>query len=165
MKYISTRKQCPAQSFEQVVLTGLAPDGGLYIPETIPQISAAQLEQWRKLSYSDLAFEIIRLFVDGAIADQDLKAMVDDCYSQFSHPEVAPLRALGEKEWVLELYYGPTLAFKDFALQLLGRMLDYILARRQQHVAILGATSGDTGSAALEGCKHCEYVDMFILHP
>jgi len=165
MNYISTRGQSPAVSFEDVILTGLAPDGGLYIPATLPAISAQQLQQWKKLSYAELAFEIIRLFVDGAIPDADLRKMIDASYAAFSDPAVAPLQPLGGNDWVLELYCGPTLAFKDFALQLLGRLLDHFLAKRKQHVAILGATSGDTGSAALEGCKHCSYVDLFILHP
>ncbi len=165
MRYISTRGQAPAASFEDVVLTGLAPDGGLYIPETVPAITAQQLDAWQKLSYSDLAFEVIRLYVDGAIPDVKLKAMIDASYAAFSHPDVTPVSHLYGNDWVLELYHGPTLAFKDVALQLLGRLLDYFLEKRQQHVAILGATSGDTGSAALEGCKHCRFVDLFILHP
>jgi len=165
VKYISTRGQSPAVSFEDVVLTGLAPDGGLYIPQVLPTVGAAQLQAWKQLSYADLAFEIIRLFVDGAIADADLKKMIDASYAAFSAPEVAPLQHLYGNDWVLELYCGPTLAFKDFALQLLGRLLDHFLSRRRQRVAILGATSGDTGSAALEGCKHSDWVDLFILHP
>ena len=165
MRYISTRGEAPAASFEDVVLTGLAPDGGLYIPETVPVLTTAQLEAWKQLSYSELAFEVIRLFVAGAIPDAKLKAMIDASYATFSHPEVTPVSHLYGNDWVLELYHGPTLAFKDIALQLLGRLLDYFLEKRQQHVAILGATSGDTGSAALEGCKHCKFVDLFILHP
>ncbi len=165
MKYISTRGQCEPQSFEEVVLTGLAPDGGLFIPDTVPQLSHEQILSWKNLSYADLAYEVIRLYVDGAIEDEVLKQMVAETYAEFDHSEVAPLHALNNNEWVLELFHGPTLAFKDFALQLLGRLLDYFLQKRQQHVAILGATSGDTGSAALEGCKHSEFVDIFILHP
>ncbi len=165
MKYISTRGQSPAASFEEVVLTGLAPDGGLYVPQQLPVVSLQQLADWQKLSYSELAFEVIRLFVDGAIPDAALKTMINDSYASFTDPDVAPLLHLHDNQWVMELYCGPTLAFKDFALQLLGRLLDYFLEKRQQHVAILGATSGDTGSAALEGCKHCRFVDMFILHP
>ncbi len=165
MKYISTRGKSPAVTFEEVVLTGLAPDGGLYIPDSLPMVTPAQLQEWKKLSYSDLAFEIIRQFVDGAIPDANLRKMINDSYAGFSHPDVAPLVHLQKNDWVLELYCGPTLAFKDFALQLLGRLLDFFLEKRQQHVAILGATSGDTGSAALEGCKHCRFVDLFILHP
>ncbi len=165
MKYISTRGQSPAVSFEEVVLTGLAPDGGLYVPQQLPVVSLQQLADWQKLGYSELAFEVIHLFVAGAIPDAALKTMINDSYRGFTDPDVAPLRHLHDNQWVMELYCGPTLAFKDFALQLLGRLLDYFLEKRQQHVAILGATSGDTGSAALEGCKHCRFVDMFILHP
>jgi threonine synthase len=165
MQYISTRGKSPAASFEDVVLTGLAPDGGLYIPATIPQVTAEQLDAWKQLPYAALAFEIIRLYVDGAIPDADLKQMIDDSYAAFSDPDVAPLKHLHDNQYVLELYCGPTLAFKDFALQLLGRLLDYFLEKRQQRVAILGATSGDTGSAALEGCKHSRHVELFILHP
>lgn len=165
MKYISTRGKSPAASFEEVVLTGLAPDGGLYIPQSLPTVTPAQMEQWKHLGYAELAFEIIRLFVAGAIDDAALKTMIDDSYAAFSNPEVAPLKHLQDNNYVLELYCGPTLAFKDFALQLLGRLLDHFLEKRQQHVAILGATSGDTGSAALEGCKHCRFVELFILHP
>lgn len=165
MKYISTRGNAPALNFEEVMLTGLAPDGGLYIPEKLPHYSSETIASWSKLSYSELAFEIIKPFVDGAIPDADLKAMLDDCYAQFRHPAVAPLVQLGHNEWVLELFQGPTLAFKDFALQLLGRLLDYVLEKRQQRVVIMGATSGDTGSAAIEGCRRCKNIDIFILHP
>ena len=168
MKYISTRGACPAQSFEEVLLTGLAPDGGLYVPETLPSLSREQILAWKGLSYPDLAFEIISLFTGETFSDAELRSMIQDSYATFSHPEVAPLKPLENtvgREYVLELYYGPTLAFKDFALQLLGRLLDHVLSRRGQRVAILGATSGDTGSAALEGCRHSEHVDIFILHP
>jgi len=165
VKYISTRGNTPAQSFEDVLLTGLAPDGGLFIPESVPKIDHEQLLAWKKLSYAELAFEILRLYVGDSMPEEDLRDIINETYPVFSHPDVAPLHALGDNEYVLELFYGPTLAFKDFALQLLGRLLDYFLKRRQQHVAILGATSGDTGSAALEGCRHCEFVDMYILYP
>ncbi len=165
MKYISTRGHLEPHSFEEAVLTGLAPDGGLFIPESVPQISAETLAEWQHMSYAELAYEIIRLFADGAIEDEMLKQMIADTYAAFSHPDIAPLHKLDNNEWVLELFHGPTLAFKDFALQLLGHLLDYFLKKRGQHVAILGATSGDTGSAALEGCKHSEFVDIFILHP
>ncbi|MBT5485331.1 MAG: threonine synthase, partial [Gammaproteobacteria bacterium] len=150
MRYISTRGKSPAQSFEEALLTGLAPDGGLYIPETVPQVSREQMQSWKNLGYAELAFEIISLYTADSMPDDDLREIINETYKMFSHPEVAPMQKLGEKEYVLELFHGPTLAFKDFALQLLGRLLDYFLARRQKHVAILGATSGDTGSAAME---------------
>lgn len=165
MKYISTRGGCPPQNFEQVLLTGLAPDGGLYVPESLPSFDQAQIASWRDLSYPDLALNIISPFVDGEIPEADLRDIIESSYSSFSHPDIAPLTQLGENEWVLELFHGPTLAFKDFALQVLGRLLDYVLTKKEQRVVILGATSGDTGSAALEGCRHSDRVEMFILHP
>lgn len=165
MKYISTRGRSPVCNFEQVLLTGLAPDGGLYVPETLPTFTAEEISSWSGLPYHELAFNIIKPFVDGEIPDDVLQSILYDSYKDFSHPAVAPLRMLGVNEWVLELYCGPTLAFKDFALQLLGRLLDYVLIRDNKKVAVLGATSGDTGSAALEGCRHCKNIDLFILHP
>ena len=165
MKYISTRGQAPALNFEQVLLTGLAPDGGLYVPESLPFFDAQTIAGWSSLPYNELAFEILKPFIDGCIDDYSLRTMIDDCYAGFRHPAVAPLVQLGHNEWVLELFQGPTLAFKDFALQLLGRLLDHVLEKRQQRAVIMGATSGDTGSAAIEGCKHCQYIDIFILHP
>lgn len=165
MKYISTRGDSPALDFEQVLLTGLAPDGGLYVPQELPFYSAAELSEWAGLSYTELAFKIISRFVDGAIPDEDLRSIVEDTYKEFRHPSIAPLVQLDHNEWVLELFQGPTLAFKDFALQLLGRLLDYVLERRQQKAVIVGATSGDTGSAAIQGCKRCQNIDIFILHP
>jgi threonine synthase len=165
MKYISTRGQSPALNFEEVLLTGLAPDGGLYVPETLPTFSQEEIASWAGYSYADLAFKIIQPFVDDSIPADDLKMIIDETYLEFRHPSIAPLVQLDKNEWVLELFQGPTLAFKDFALQLLGRLLDYVLERRHQKVVILGATSGDTGSAAIQGCKRCNNIDIFILHP
>jgi threonine synthase len=165
VKYISTRGQAPALNFEQVLLTGLAPDGGLYVPEQLPQFSQQEIASWAGLPYADLAFKIVQPFVDDCIPPDDLKAIIDETYVGFRHPSIAPLVQLGNNEWVMELFQGPTLAFKDFALQLFGRLLDYLLERRHQKVVIMGATSGDTGSAAIQGCKRCENIDIFILHP
>ncbi len=165
MKYISTRGQGPALNFEEVLLTGLADDGGLYIPETLPSFSADEIAAMAGMDYAELAFTIMRPFVADSIPEQDLRAMVNDCYKDFRHEGVAPLVQLGANEWVLELFHGPTLAFKDFALQMLGRLLDYILERQHRKVVIMGATSGDTGSAAIEGCRRCKNIDIFILHP
>lgn len=165
MKYISTRGNAPALNFEEVLLTGLAPDGGLYVPESLPQYSMEEIASWAGLSYTDLAFKIIQPFVDDCIPADDLKSIIDDTYSDFRNPSVAPLVQLDRSEWVMELFHGPTLAFKDFALQMLGRLLDYILERKHQKVVIMGATSGDTGSAAIQGCKRCKNIDIFILHP
>ncbi|TBW57845.1 threonine synthase [Marinobacter halodurans] len=165
MRYISTRGSAPSLGFEDVLLTGLATDGGLYVPESLPKFSLEEIRSWRGLSYSELAFRVMYPFVEDAIPADDFRAMLDDTYSQFTHKAVAPLVQLDSNEWVMELFRGPTLAFKDFALQLLGRLLDYVLEKRKQHVVIMGATSGDTGSAAIEGCRRCEHVDIFILHP
>ncbi len=165
MKYISTRGGVAPQSFEEVLLTGLAPDGGLFVPETLPQLSADEIENLKSLSYSELAFKIVSPFVAGEIPAEELEKIIDDSYSSFASSQVAPLTQLNENEYILELFHGPTLAFKDFALQVLGRLLDYVLRKNDQRVVILGATSGDTGSAALEGCRHSDHVDIFILHP
>lgn len=165
MNYISTRGKAPKLSFEDVVLTGLASDGGLYVPESIPQFSQEDIASFRSLSYQDLAYKIIAPFVDGEINEADLKAIIAKSYAHFRHGAIAPLVQIGQNEWILELFQGPTLAFKDFALQFLGNLLDFILAKRQQKVVVMGATSGDTGSAAIEGCRYCENVDIFILHP
>ncbi len=165
MKFISTRGDAPSLNFEDVVLAGLASDGGLYVPETLPEFSKDEIASWAGLSYQDLAFKVISPFVDGEIPSEDLKTIIDKAYSSFRHDGIAPLVQTGHNEWVLELFQGPTLAFKDFALQFLGHLLDYILAKREQKVAVMGATSGDTGSAAIEGCRRCENIDIFILHP
>lgn len=165
MKYLSTRGESPPANFEQVLLTGLAPDGGLYVPDQLPRFDADAIAAMAGLDYSELALRIMTPFVDGAISSASLRRCVEESYAGFSHRAVAPLAMLGHNEWVLELFHGPTLAFKDFALQVLGRLLDEVLTRNGQRVAILGATSGDTGSAALEGCRHSRQVELFILHP
>ncbi len=165
MKFISTRGDAPSLNFEEVVLAGLASDGGLYVPETLPTFSKEEIASWAGLNYEQLAFNVIHPFVDGEINDDDLAAIIAKAYSSFRHPAIAPMVQTGHNEWVLELFQGPTLAFKDFALQFLGHLLDFILEKRQQKVAVMGATSGDTGSAAIEGCRRCENIDIFILHP
>jgi len=165
VKYISTRGRAPALGFEDVLLTGLASDGGLYVPELLPRFSMEEIRSWRGLPYSELAYRVMYPFVEGAIPAEDFRRMLEETYAGFAHQAVAPLVQTDSNEWVMELFRGPTLAFKDFALQLLGRLLDYVLERRNQHVVIMGATSGDTGSAAIEGCRRCRHVDIFILHP
>jgi threonine synthase len=165
VKYISTRGNAPELNFEQVLLTGLAADGGLYVPKTLPRFSREDIAAMRSLDYPALAEKIITPFVSDCIPQDDLRAILAETYTEFRHGAVAPLVQIESNQWVLELFHGPTLAFKDFALQLLGRLLDYILERKHQKVVILGATSGDTGSAAIEGCKHCKNIDIFILHP
>jgi len=165
LKYISTRGGGTPQTFEQVLLTGLAPDGGLYVPTELPHFSHEELASWKSLSYPELALKIVSPFIGDEIPPEALRKIINESYAEFDHPEVAPLTKLAENDFMLELYHGPTLAFKDFALQVLGRILDYVLVKNDQRVVILGATSGDTGSAALEGCRHSDQVDIFILHP
>ena len=165
MKYISTRGQGPALNFEEVLLTGLASDGGLYVPESLPTFTALEIAEMAALDYPSLAEKIIAPFVADSIPVQDLRVIIAQTYAEFRHDAVAPMVQLAQNQWVLELFHGPTLAFKDFALQLLGRLLDYVLERKHQKVVIMGATSGDTGSAAIEGCKRCKNIDIFILHP
>jgi threonine synthase len=167
MRYVSTRGAAPVLGFEDAVLAGLARDGGLYVPETWPAIGAADLERWRSLSYADLAVEVMRPFVDG-IAEDDFAAIVQETYAVpgvFHHAAVTPLRQLDANEWLLELFHGPTLAFKDVALQLLGRLFEHILKKRGERITVVGATSGDTGSAAIEACRDRENVTIFMLHP
>ncbi len=165
MKYISTRGDAPVLNFEEVVLTGLATDGGLYVPESLPSFSQEEIASWAGLSYQALAFNVMSPFVAGEISDDDFKAIIEKAYSTFRHDAIAPLVQTAHNEWILELFQGPTLAFKDFALQVLGHLLDHFLKKRDQKVVVMGATSGDTGSAAIEGCRRCDNIDIFILHP
>ena len=165
MKYISTRGNAPELTFEEVLLTGLAEDGGLYVPKDVPTFSKEEIESWRDLPYAELAHKVIYPFVEGCVESDALATILSEVYGGFGHKAVAPLQQLDHNEYVLELFHGPTLAFKDFALQTLGRLLDYVLERRHEKVVIMGATSGDTGSAAIEGTKACKNVDIFILHP
>ncbi|MDN3524451.1 threonine synthase [Halomonas sabkhae] len=165
MRYISTRGQAPALSFEEVVLTGMASDGGLYVPEQVPQLSYEELADMAGCSYAEIAFRVMKPYVGGEIDDETFREIVRDAYSTFNHDAVVPLNQLDANHYLLELFHGPTLAFKDVALQLLGRLLDHFLAKRGERAVIMGATSGDTGSAAIEGCRHCDNLDIFILHP
>ncbi|SBT17183.1 Threonine synthase [Marinomonas gallaica] len=165
MKYVSTRSQAPALGFGDVLLAGLASDGGLYVPEKLPTFSQEEIASWASLSYQELAFKVMWPFVEDDVPEGEFKRMIDEAYAGFNHSAVAPMVQTDNNEWVLELFRGPTLAFKDFALQLLGRLMDYILSQRGEKLVIMGATSGDTGSAAIEGCRHSEHLDIFILHP
>ena len=162
--YISTRGGGAPQTFEDVLLAGLAPDGGLYVPQTFPKLD---LNALRGGSYTDIAFAVMYPFVAGSIAADDFKDIIAATYAPtvFRANGVTPLKNLYPNIDVLELFHGPTIAFKDVALQFLGRVFDHVLSRRKQNVTIVGATSGDTGSAAIEGCRHSKHVNMFILHP
>ena len=164
MKYISTRGGGEPQSFEDVLLTGLAPDGGLYVPESWPQIDLAAL---KGKSYQEIAEAVMYPFVESSISRADFRAMIDETYGPaiFRHKDVVPLHKLKDGLYTLELFHGPTIAFKDVALQFLGRLFDHVLTKKKRDVTIVGATSGDTGSAAIEGCRHSDHVRIFILHP
>ncbi|PKU23987.1 threonine synthase [Telmatospirillum siberiense] len=165
MSYHSTRGQAPALAFDDVLLAGLARDGGLYLPEAWPRFSEADLAGLAGLSYQQVAVRVMQPFLDGSIAEDDFAALVAETYAGFDHAAVAPLTQLGRNDWLLELFHGPTLAFKDYALQLLGRLFDHVLTKKGRRVTIVGATSGDTGSAAIEACRDRAAVDIVILHP
>jgi len=165
MRYLSTRGRAPALGFSDVLLAGLAADGGLFVPESWPRMSEAAIAGLAGRPYADVAFEIVRPFVGGDIADGDLKDMCAAAYAGFRHPAVAPLRQLAPDLWVLELFHGPTLAFKDLAMQLMARLMDHVLAERGRRVTIVGATSGDTGAAAVEAFRGRDKADVFILYP
>ncbi|WP_186393074.1 MULTISPECIES: threonine synthase [unclassified Pannonibacter] len=165
MRYVSTRGCAPVLDFADVLLQGLARDGGLYLPETWPQFDAKTIAGFAGKSYQDVAFEVIRPFTGGTIKDADLKRMIDEAYATFRHPAVTPLVQIAPNRFVLELFHGPTLAFKDVAMQLLGRLMDHVLAERNQRATIVGATSGDTGGAAIEAFRGRERTDVFILFP
>ena len=165
MRYISTRGAAPELGFDEVLLAGLARDGGLYVPKDWPRFSEREIREMRGLGYADLAVRIMHPFVGGAMSEAELSALIHDAYAGFGHPAVAPLKQLDGGLWMMELFHGPTLAFKDYAMQILGRMFDQALTRRGERVTIVGATSGDTGSAAIEACQGREAVDIFILFP
>jgi threonine synthase len=163
MKFISTRGQTPALGFSDAVATGLAPDGGLYLPESLPDLSG-DLVRLEKLGYAELCFEFLRVFATDIPAGE-LRAIVARSYTRFEDPAIAPLRRLGNNLHVLELFHGPTLAFKDFALQLLGNLYERQCSLRQESINVLGATSGDTGAAAIHGLLGKPRTGIFILYP
>ena len=165
MQYVSTRGEAPELGFEDVLLTGLARDGGLYIPKTWPQIGADELRGLRGRSYQDIAHHVVSKFIGGAIPDAELKQMIAEAYATFGHPAVTPLKQLDANQWLLELFHGPTLAFKDVAMQLLARLMDWTLTKRGGRVTIVGATSGDTGGAAIDAFKSSKNATTIILHP
>ncbi|HEV7416806.1 MAG TPA: threonine synthase [Tianweitania sediminis] len=165
MDFISTRGTAPSLGFCDALLAGLARDGGLYLPESWPQFSAAEIRAMRGLSYPDLAIRVLSPFVDGEIDEATFARIVRDAYESFRHPAVCPLVQLDHDTFVLELFHGPTLAFKDVAMQLLARLMDHVLAERGERATIIGATSGDTGGAAIEAFAGRDQTDIFILFP
>jgi len=165
VEYISTRGTAPALGFRDALMAGLAKDGGLYVPRKWPTLSKKQIRALRGKSYQEVAFEILSLFVDGEIADDKLRGMIDEAYATFRHPAVVPLVQVGPNDFILELFHGTTLAFKDVAMQLLARLMDHVLAERGERATIVGATSGDTGGAAIDAFAGRERTDIFILFP
>lgn len=165
MRYISTRGQAPVLPFEETLLAGLARDGGLYVPDALPQISRAELTELVGKPYEDVAHRVMTPFVEDCIEPEAFRGMIDAAYAGFGHQLRCPLAQIGPNDWVLELHHGPTLAFKDVAMQLIGRLFEHVLERRAERVTIVGATSGDTGSAAIEAFRGNRAADVFILFP
>ncbi len=165
MKYVSTRGSAPALSFEEAMLTGLARDGGLYVPETVPTMTTDEIAALAGKSYEDVAYTVMKPFVGDSFSDNQLRSCIRHAYAGFGHAARAPLVQLGPNHFLLELFHGPTLAFKDFAMQLIGQLFQAALERRGEKITIVGATSGDTGSAAIEAFRGLDNVDVFILFP
>lgn len=165
MHYISTRGAAPVLRFDEAMMTGLARDGGLYVPEAVPVMPQAEISALAGLSYEETAFRVMRPFLGGTFADDEFRRLIATAYAGFGHAARAPLVQLGSNHFLLELFHGPTLAFKDFAMQLIGQLFQAALARSGGRVTIVGATSGDTGSAAIEAFRGLTNVDVFILYP
>jgi threonine synthase len=165
MKFISTRGQAPQTSFSDVLLAGLAPDGGLYLPEGWPQLTAAEIAAFKGARYQDVAFAVLSRFTAGSFSDAELREAIEAAYSDFDAPEIAPLVEIGDNQYLLELFHGPTLAFKDIAMQILGQLFSRALAKRGGRATIVAATSGDTGSAAIAALGGLPNIDVFVMHP
>jgi threonine synthase len=165
MRYVSTRGNAPVLDFRDVTLTGLAADGGLYVPETWPTLAEDAIAALAGKSYVDTAVAVMAPFVAGVLTADDLRALCEAAYARFSHAAVAPLVQIDHDQWLLELFHGPTLAFKDIALQLLGQLFERFLTGTTKRLTIVGATSGDTGSAAIDAVAGRDGVDIFMLHP
>jgi threonine synthase len=165
MRYISTRGTAPILDFENVTLAGLANDGGLYLPESWPQLSRDEIAALAGLSYVETAVTVMAPFIGDSLSREELRGLCTAAYGRFDHGAVTPLVQLDAQNWLLELFHGPTLAFKDVALQLLGLLFERFLSTRDTHVTVVGATSGDTGSAAIDALAGRAKVDIFMLHP
>ena len=165
INYKSTRGSSDILKFNEVIFEGLAADGGLYVPEKWPVLSDGQIKSFKEKSYNEIAHDIISVFLDDSISHQDLTNIISESYSTFSNPEVTPLRKFDKNQYLLELFHGPTFAFKDVAMQFIGNIMNLYLSRKQRQINILGATSGDTGAAAIEGFKNVDNSNIFILHP
>lgn len=165
MKYVSTRNSLLRKSFSEVLLSGLAPDGGLYVPLEINKFTLKEIDNFKNLNYQELTCEVLHQFVSNEINKEDFQKIIIDAYHSFNHEEVVNLVKLNESRWILELFHGPTLAFKDVAMQLLGNLFNHFAKIQNTKIAVLGATSGDTGSAAISACSRYENVEVFILYP
>ncbi|MBP1859589.1 threonine synthase [Rhizobium herbae] len=165
MKYVSTRGEAPSLGFCDALMAGLARDGGLYVPKQWPSFSKKEIRAMRGKSYQEIAFTVLNPFVDGEIPDDKFRAMINEAYATFRHPAIAPLVQTGPNSFIMELFHGSTLAFKDVAMQLLGRLMDYVLTERNERATIVGATSGDTGGAAIDAFAGRDRTDIFILFP
>lgn len=165
MRYVSTRGAAPVLTFAEAMMTGLARDGGLYVPEAVPVLPAAEIAALAGLPYEEVAFRVMRPFLGGAFTDEAFRGLLARAYAGFGHPAQAPLTQLAPGHFLMELFHGPTLAFKDFAMQIIGQMMQAELARTGRRVTIVGATSGDTGAAAVEAFRGLANVDLFILFP
>ena len=165
ISYISTRGDSSVLSFKDVIFEGLAPDGGLYVPKYWPTIDNEKIESFSAMTYQQIAYEVISLFVDDSIGEENLKNIINTSYSSFSNKEITPIRKISDNHYLLELFHGPTYAFKDVAMQFIGNVMDFYLSRSNQSINVLGATSGDTGAAAIEGFKSVSNCKIFILHP
>ncbi len=165
MSYISTRGTAPVLGFGEAMMTGLARDGGLYVPQAVPVLPQAEIAALAGLPYEDVAFRVMRPYIGGFFSDDAFRGLIDKAYAGFHHAARAPLVQLGANHFLLELFHGPTLAFKDFAMQIIGQMMQAALARTGERITIVGATSGDTGSAAMEAFRGLSNVDVFFLLP
>lgn len=165
MEYISTRGAAPVLDFEDTLLAGLARDGGLYVPQNWPSLPTEQIKAFAGQSYADIATQVIKPFTGDCVSEAELSEITHRAYGGFNHPQIAPLHHLHDQHYLLELFHGPTLAFKDIAMQLLAVLMDRALARRNQRATIVGATSGDTGGAAIEAFRGADAADIFILYP
>jgi len=165
VRYVSTRGEAPELDFDEVLLAGLARDGGLYVPASWPRFTKDDIRGMRGLSYADLAVFVMRPYLGDNVDAEAFAGLVADAYDAFDHDAIAPLKQLDASLWLMELFHGPTLAFKDFAMQLLGRLFDHVLQQRGERATIVGATSGDTGSAAIEACRGRDALDIFIMFP
>ena len=165
MLYNSTRGESPVVPFSEVLLGGLAPDGGLYMPQTFPKFSIEEIESWSNLPFHKLASKILYPYVEGEIEESIFLKLLEEAYTSFDEDDVVKLKEIEDNHWVLELFHGPTLAFKDVAMQLLGVLLNHFAKEKGEKIVVLGATSGDTGAAAISACARHENVEVYILYP